>query len=44
MFMITSQVRHTLTLWRDGFSVDDGELRSGESEADKAFMQSVSKG
>lgn len=38
------QVHNTLTFWKDGFSVDDGPLRTGESEEDRKFIESVSKG
>ena len=30
--------------WKNGFSVNDGPLRSGESEEDKKFMDAVRKG
>ncbi|XP_064398183.1 NSFL1 cofactor p47-like isoform X2 [Halichondria panicea] len=40
----SEKVRHTLTFWKDGFSVDDSELRNGESEADKAFIAAIRKG
>lgn len=33
-----------LTFWRDGFSVDDGPLRTGNSEEDKSFIAAVRKG
>ena len=33
-----------LIFWRDGFSVDDGPLRSGESEEDREFIDAVRKG
>lgn len=38
------KVVHTLRFWKDGFSVDDGPLRNGQEPADKAFLESVSKG
>ena len=38
------QVRHILTFWKDGFSVDDGPLRTGESPEDKKFIDFVRKG
>ena len=38
------QVRHVLTFWRDGFSVDDGPLRTGDTPEDKAFIDGVRRG
>ena len=38
------QVKHTLKFWANGFSVDDGPLRDGNSEADREFIAAVSKG
>ena len=38
------QVHNTLTFWKDGFSVDDGPLRTGESDEDRKFIEAVSKG
>ena len=38
------QARHVLTFWSDGFTVDSGPLRNGESEEDRPFLASVSKG
>jgi len=37
-------VRHILILWRDGFSLDDGPLRNGQTDEDKQFIESVQKG
>lgn len=33
-----------LTFWRDGFSVNDGPLRTGDTEEDKQFIDAVRKG
>ncbi len=33
-----------MTFWKDGFSVDDGPLRTGQSEEDRKFIDSVRKG
>lgn len=38
------QVRHVLTFWRDGFSVDDGPLRTGDTPEDKTFIDGVRRG
>ena len=38
------KVRHTLRFWKDGFSVDDGPLRNGQSPEDRQFLESISKG
>lgn len=38
------QVRHTLYFWSNGFSVDDGPLRNGQSEEDRKFLAAVSRG
>ncbi|KAL5467327.1 hypothetical protein EMCRGX_G031540 [Ephydatia muelleri] len=35
---------HVLYVWSNGFSIDEGPLRNGQSVEDKLFMQSVSKG
>ena len=35
---------HVLHIWSNGFSIDEGPLRNGQSVEDKLFMQSVSKG
>ncbi|XP_055624536.1 NSFL1 cofactor p47 [Toxorhynchites rutilus septentrionalis] len=34
----------TLTLWRQGFSINDGELRRYEDAANKAFFESIMRG
>ena len=37
--------RHfTLKMWRDGFSLDGGELRKYEDPGNREFMQSVMRG
>lgn len=33
-----------LKLWRQGFSINDGELRSYEEQANKEFLESIMKG
>ena len=33
-----------LYFWKDGFSVDDGPLRTGDSEQDRNFIDAVRKG
>ncbi|CAI8016886.1 NSFL1 cofactor p47 [Geodia barretti] len=38
------KVTHTLTFWSNGFSVDNGPLRKGDTPEDKIFLKSVSKG
>ncbi|OWF54902.1 NSFL1 cofactor p47-like [Mizuhopecten yessoensis] len=38
------QVDMVLKLWKDGFSVDNGELRDFQSPANKEFLDSVAKG
>jgi UBX domain-containing protein 1 len=38
------KVTHTLTFWSNGFSVDNGPLRKGDTPEDKLFLKSVSKG
>lgn len=35
---------HVLYCWSNGFTVDDGPLRSGQSVEDRLFMEAVSKG
>lgn len=35
---------HTLYVWSNGFSINDGPLRTGQSMEDRLFMESVSKG
>ncbi len=40
----THQVHHVLTFYANGFTVDDGPLRNGDSEEDRRFLASVSKG
>jgi len=38
------EVNHTITFWRNGFSVDDGPLRKYEDPANKEFLDSINKG
>ncbi|XP_033753346.1 NSFL1 cofactor p47-like [Pecten maximus] len=38
------QVDMVLKLWKDGFSVDNGELRDFQNAANKEFLDSVAKG
>ena len=33
-----------LKLWKNGFNVDDGQLRSYEDEKNKEFLASIQKG
>jgi UBX domain-containing protein 1 len=40
----TSRVTRTLTFWSGGFTVDHGPLRTGDTQQDKDFLDSVSKG
>ena len=35
---------HVLYCWSNGFTIDDGPLRTGQSPEDRQFMESVSKG
>ena len=37
-------VEYTLMFWKNGFSVNDGPLRDGQSPEDQMFLQSVSRG
>eukprot|EP00118_Oscarella_pearsei_P025745 m.308695 g.308695 ORF g.308695 m.308695 type:complete len:370 (+) comp44524_c0_seq1:28-1137(+) len=39
-----NQVRQTLVFWKNGFVVDSGPLRDGSSDADRAFIESISRG
>lgn len=34
----------TLKLWRQGFSINDGELRSYEEQSNKDFLDSIMNG
>ena len=43
-YIVLLQVTHTLTFWSNGFSVDNGPLRKGDTPEDKLFLKSVSKG
>uniref|UniRef100_A0A2P2J833 UBX domain-containing protein n=1 Tax=Rhizophora mucronata TaxID=61149 RepID=A0A2P2J833_RHIMU len=36
-------VNHTVTLWRNGFTVDDGPLRRFDDPANTAFLESIMK-
>ncbi|XP_062513823.1 NSFL1 cofactor p47-like isoform X2 [Corticium candelabrum] len=38
------EVRRKLTFWANGFCIDDGPLRDGSSDKDRAFIESVTKG
>lgn len=38
------KVTKKLLFWRNGFSVDDGPLRDGQSPEDREFLHSISKG
>ena len=33
-----------LTFWRDGFTIEDGELRSYDDEENKEFLEAVNAG
>ncbi|KAK3280072.1 Plant UBX domain-containing protein 4 [Cymbomonas tetramitiformis] len=35
---------HTVTFWNNGFTVDDGPLRSMEDPANRPFLESIEKG
>ncbi|KAJ7221990.1 hypothetical protein O6H91_Y466400 [Diphasiastrum complanatum] len=37
-------VAHTITFWRNGFTVDDGPLRRLEDRANAPFLQSINRG
>ena len=39
-----SQKVSVLKLWKNGFNVDDGQLRSYEDEKNKEFLQSIQRG
>lgn len=39
--MLQDQYRFKVIFWKNGFSVNDGPLRTGESGADQAFLQSI---
>jgi len=36
--------QHILTFWRNGFTIDDGELRSESNPEDKAILESILAG
>ncbi|KDP30794.1 hypothetical protein JCGZ_13737 [Jatropha curcas] len=36
-------VHHTITLWRNGFTVDDGPLRRFDDPANASFLESIKK-
>lgn len=38
------KILKTLTFWKDGFTVDDGPLRDGQSSEDQRFLQDISRG
>uniref|UniRef100_A0A1X7U7Z8 SEP domain-containing protein n=1 Tax=Amphimedon queenslandica TaxID=400682 RepID=A0A1X7U7Z8_AMPQE len=38
------KVTKKLVFWRNGFTVDDGPLRTGQTPQDRQFLESVSKG
>ena len=38
------KVTKKLVFWRNGFSVDDGPLRTGQTPQDRIFLESISKG
>jgi hypothetical protein len=40
----TKKIRHTITFWRNGFTVDDGPLRSVDDDANKSFLDDINKG
>lgn len=40
----SQDVEYTLVFWKNGFSINDGPLRDGQSPQDHMFLQSVSKG
>merc|ERR1719310_1353297 len=35
---------HTITFWQNGFTVDDGPLRTAEDPANAAFLAAVNRG
>ncbi|GBG85925.1 hypothetical protein CBR_g40738 [Chara braunii] len=37
-------VMHTITFWRNGFTVDDGPLRTLSDPANRPFLESIEKG
>ena len=39
-----SEVHHRVTFWSNGFTVDDGELRSIEDPAQQGFLTSIMRG
>lgn len=39
-----SHTEITLKLWRDGFSVNDGEMRAYSDPINKEFLESIKKG
>eukprot|EP01064_Diplonema_japonicum_P030800 TRINITY_DN5320_c1_g1_i1.p1 TRINITY_DN5320_c1_g1~~TRINITY_DN5320_c1_g1_i1.p1 ORF type:complete len:372 (+),score=107.55 TRINITY_DN5320_c1_g1_i1:51-1118(+) len=40
----TTEVQVKITMWKNGFSVDDGPLRESEAEENKAFIEDIKKG
>ena len=41
---IPAQVQHVLSFWANGFSVDQGPLRDGQTDQDRVFLDSVTRG
>jgi UBX domain-containing protein 1 len=39
-----NKVRHTITLWRNGFSIDDGPLRSSDDPTSQEFLKDLNDG
>lgn len=39
-----NKIKHTITLWKNGFTVDDGALRSYDDPANNAFLADINKG
>ncbi|XP_065831806.1 NSFL1 cofactor p47-like [Oscarella lobularis] len=37
------QIRQTLRFWQNGFTIDDGPLRDGSTDADRLFLHSVAR-
>jgi len=37
-------ITHVITFWRNGFTVDDGELRLLEDPANRSFLESINNG
>lgn len=38
------KIRHTITFWSNGFSIDDGPLRALDDEANAAFLNDINNG